>query len=88
MNHLSGGTSGAWGISVGYKSNNSSLGGSENAGQGEQVPPVDGAAGEGNFLLRWRKRLVLHYPLVDIMTNQGIKPNDQLRDSKFTGSVG
>ena len=34
MNHLSGGTSGAWGISVGYKSNNSSLGGSENAGQG------------------------------------------------------
>ena len=40
------------------------------------------------FLLRWRKRLALHYPLVDIMTNQGIKPNDQLRDSKFTGSVG
>ena len=75
MNHLSGGTSGAWGISVGYKSNNSSLGGSENAGQREQV-------------LRWRKRLVLHYPLVDIMEKQGIKPNDQLRDSKFTGSVG
>ena len=49
MNQLSGGTSGAGGISVGYKSNNSSLGGSENAGQRGQAPPVDGAAGEGNF---------------------------------------